>query len=179
MKRIATIRLLLLLFVLAVAATFVRGAGHRADAGATPRPADAIATTPAPISTPQLATVAQSPARAAATQATRTKPTSTPEVASAPADAGMRIYQDPETGTIGPPPAGAEPVGGINLLNDSDEGLVQVRLADGSYMVDLQGRFQEYYVVQMTPSGKRVVKCVQNPTQVPATNAVVPQPEER
>ena len=164
------IRLLFLLLVLAVAATFMRGAGHRADAGATPRSADAIAATP----TPQLAAVVPSPTRTAAT-----KPTATPEVASAPADAGMRIYQDPETGTIGPPPAGAEPVGGINLLNDSDEGLVQVRLADGSYMVDLQGRFQEYYVVQMTPSGKRVVKCVQNPTQVPATNAVVPQPEER
>jgi hypothetical protein len=165
--------LLLLLVVLAVAATFVRGAGHRADAGATPRPADAIAATPAP----QPATVAPSPARAAL--ATPTKSTATSEVASAPGEAGMRIYLDPETGTFGPPPAGAEPVGGINPLNDSDAGLVQVRLPDGSYMVDLEGRFQEYYVVQMTPSGKRVVKCVQDPKQVPATSAAVPQPEER
>lgn len=171
------IRLLLLLVVLAVAATFVRGAGHRADAGTTPRPAEAIAATPAPA--PQLATVVPSPVRTTAAHPTLTKPTATPEVASAPGEAGMRIYMDPETGTYGPLPAGAEPVVSINPLNDSDEGLVRVQLPDGSLMVDLQGRFQEYFVVQMTPSGKRVVKCVQDPKQVPATSAVVPQPEER
>jgi hypothetical protein len=172
MKGTATLRSLLLLLVLAVVATFARGAGHRAAVVATPRAAGAVAATPAPPAAQQVATVAPSKAHASRTTqaAART---------AAPAEAGMWIYKDPETGTIGPRPAGAEPASSINPLNDSDAGLVQVQLPDGSYMVDLQGRFQDYYVLEMTPSGQRVVKCVQNPKEAHASGAVAPQPEDR
>jgi hypothetical protein len=174
MKGTATIRSLLLLLVLAVAATFARGAGHRADVVAMPRPTRAIAAMPAPTSAQH---VAKAVAVRSRTARTVTSPAATPVLA--PAEAGMRIYLDPETGTVGPPPAGAAVPDGINPLNDTDAGLVQVRLPDGSYMVDLEGRFEEYYVVQTTPTGKRLVKCVQDPKQTRASGAVVPQPEER
>jgi len=176
MKGTATIRSLLLLLVIAVAATFARGAGHRADVVA-PRPTRAIAATPAPTSAQLVAKAVATPAPAKRAAHTARTTAATPVLA--PAEAGMRIYMDPETGTIGPRPAGMAVADGINPLNDTDAGLVQVRLPDGSYMIDLQGRFEEYYVVQMTPEGKRLVKCVQDPKQARATNAVVPQPEVR
>ena len=78
--------------------------------------------------------------------------------------AGMRIFRDPVTGEIGPPPADA----GAHMeesavIPTDDAGLRQVRLPDGSYMVDLQGRYQESMVIQIDANGNRVVRCVDDP----------------
>ncbi|MEP7027133.1 MAG: hypothetical protein ABI960_00930 [Candidatus Eisenbacteria bacterium] len=77
---------------------------------------------------------------------------------------GMVIAIDPETGELGMPNAQqmselqALMVPGDDL-NYSDAGLTPVRNADGSVTLDLQGRFQEYASVQVTPGGKKVFGC--------------------
>lgn len=113
------------------------------------------------------------------------------------AAAGMIVGKDPETGRIGKPtPAQrAEIERGAALaspaLDRSGEGLTVVHRADGSKMVDLQGRFQEYTVVRIGPDGKKTQVCVQGPeveaalagspaaeTESPAQSAT-PKAEER
>jgi hypothetical protein len=79
----------------------------------------------------------------------------------------MRIFRDPETGEIGPPTtAQATEVAledGAENLEFSSNGLEQVRHADGSVSMDLQGRFQEYLVARKDASGKIHKSCVQGP----------------
>jgi hypothetical protein len=72
------------------------------------------------------------------------------------AAAGMIIAIDPETGALGVPTAeqlrrltAAERTG----LMRTSEGLQEVRFPDGSVMVDLQGRFVEFSVVQLDAVG--------------------------
>lgn len=76
----------------------------------------------------------------------------------APAPAGAVIAVDPETGRLGMPSAAqmlelsaAERTG----LLRSSAGLESVRLPDGSWMVDLQGRFQSFTVVRLDALGGR------------------------
>jgi hypothetical protein len=77
-----------------------------------------------------------------------------------PGSAGLKAYIDP--------------------MNESDQGLVQQRLFDGSYMVDLQGRFKDYVILQLDPSGKRVFRCVRNARALQSAVPVpVAQPVER
>ena len=77
--------------------------------------------------------------------------------------AGMVIAINPETGALVAPTADqvralttAEATG---LLRTS-EGLSEVRLADGSVKLDLQGRFMEYSLVQLDPTGCPRFLCV-------------------
>jgi hypothetical protein len=70
--------------------------------------------------------------------------------------AGMVVAIDPETGALVPPTAeqvriltAAERTG----LMRTSEGLAEVRLPDGAVMVDLQGRFMEYSLVQLDRAG--------------------------
>lgn len=78
---------------------------------------------------------------------------------------GMRIFRDPETGEIGPPTAAQAAevarIDGAENLEFSSQGLEQVRHADGSVSMDLEGRFQEYLVVRKDASGKIQKSCVQ------------------
>src|SRR5262245_4511296 len=99
----------------------------------------------------------------------------------APGEAGMRIEMDPETGAPGlahtpVPPLSAVPRDDEAALSHSDQGLQQVVLPDGSVMVDLQGRFQEYAVMEIGPDGKLRMRCVQRPDApapaAPATEVV-------
>lgn len=94
--------------------------------------------------------------RAAAARAT--KPVAPPAALSATpvGAAGMIVAIDPESGALVPPTAeqvltltAAERTG----LMRTSEGLTQVRLPNGAVMVDLQGRFMEYSVVQLDPAG--------------------------
>jgi len=96
------------------------------------------------------------------------------------AEPGMRIHLDPETGTIGGPgplPQLTEEEA-VLLEPEVQEEPVQTVLPDGSVMVDLKGRGQEYFILQLDANGQRVVRCVQDPKTAlqPAPSV---KPEER
>lgn len=81
---------------------------------------------------------------------------------------GMVVVVDPETKQLRAP-QGREAealLGAIPALNQSDAGLVQVRLPDGSYMIDLQGRYQEYAFVTVGADGKLQHGCAASPEDV-------------
>jgi hypothetical protein len=92
----------------------------------------------------------------------------------APAEAGMRAYIDPETGTLGgpgplPPPS---PEAVKALEPGTLEEPVETVMPDGSVMLDLKGRGQEYFILQLDENGQRQVRCVDDPTtalQTPPT----------
>jgi len=72
---------------------------------------------------------------------------------------------DNQTGQIRPltPEEAQALADGIKpLLNQSDEGLKQVRHPDGSVSVDLEGRFQEVAVAQKNTDGSVSQSCVNN-----------------
>lgn len=97
----------------------------------------------------------------------------------APGSAGMIVVIDPETGRIGAPtPAQmAQLLGSQSLgLNHSQEGLVQRRMPDGSTMVDLQGRFREYYLVRIGVDGSLQPACVNEPDAILKTLMAPPAP---
>jgi hypothetical protein len=98
------------------------------------------------------------------------KPVAAPAAAApaAPASAaGMIVAIDPVTGALVAPTAeqltnltGAERTG----LMRTSEGLTEVRLANGTVKVDLQGRFMEYSVVQLDREGCPHFLCVNDET---------------
>ena len=49
------------------------------------------------------------------------------------------------------------------MLDDSADGLVQVKHADGSVSMDLQGRFQNVTVARINADGTMEQSCVDNP----------------
>lgn len=92
-----------------------------------------------------------------------------PVPALAPARAGLVIAWDPESGTFGmPAPERSLPLTAAerNAVSRSFAGLVQMRHADGSVSVDLQGRFQEFAVVRMGPDGKPLYRCLDDSASV-------------
>jgi hypothetical protein len=80
------------------------------------------------------------------------------------AAAGLVAYIDPSTGGLTTTPTEEQRAAMRSalaaLVNDSDEGLVEVTLPDGSVMLDLQGRFQEALAVLVAPDGTRHYECV-------------------
>lgn len=86
-----------------------------------------------------------------------------------PMQSGLRIYRDAETGVVGPPtPAEAAAVvpHAEQDLNWSTTGLTEVRHADGSASVDLQGRFQEYLVARKDANGRVQRTCVHSQSEL-------------
>lgn len=85
--------------------------------------------------------------------------------------AGMLVGIDPETGRLGMPSRefrdelrNAQEGGLRNpALSRSMEGLTVIHRPDGSKMIDLKGRFQEYTVVRIAPDGRKEQTCVQGP----------------
>ncbi len=76
---------------------------------------------------------------------------------------GMIVAVDPETGALVlPSPAEVQRLRGAERtgLLRSSAGLVEQRFPDGTVMVDLQGRFREFTVVQADPSGRPRFECV-------------------
>lgn len=136
------------------------------EVAAAPRTDQASGQAGTPAAEPDVvsATIAAAPARPAAPE---------PPAATAGTDpyaaAGMIVGKDPVTGRIGKPTPEqrAEIERSAPLaspaLDRSGEGLTVVHRPNGSKMVDLQGRFQEYTVVRIGPDGKKSQVCVQGP----------------
>ena len=148
------------------------------------RPAAAHASVaPASVTQAPVAVVSPAPAAAAAPATRTTSPSSRAENATVAGQAGMRIFRDPVTGEIGPPPADAGAHMESAVIPTDDAGLRQVRLPDGSYMVDLQGRYEESMVMQIDANGNRVVRCVDDPKkalqQKPTPVSQAPVREDR
>ena|SRR5207244_7186067 len=110
----------------------------------------------------------------AARSATKTAPTQTTTAAATTAGrtyvtrrvAGQEIQIDSQTGEIKPLTAqeAQKLANGLApMLDRSTEGLVQVRHADGSVSMDLQGRFQDVTVARVNTDGTISQSCVNNP----------------
>jgi hypothetical protein len=95
-------------------------------------------------------------------------PASTPLVAAKPSPprsapygaAGSMISIDPVTGQRTMPSPEARRAAGVPELDRSMRGLKVEHRPDGSRRVDLQGRFQEYMVLELTPEGRKVERCI-------------------
>jgi len=77
---------------------------------------------------------------------------------------GLVAFIDPETGGLSSTPTEAQRAEMRAMLADSlnwsYEGLAEVAMPDGSFMLDLQGRFLSMLVVQVAPDGTRQFKHV-------------------
>ena len=96
------------------------------------------------------------------------------------AAAGLVAFIDPATGGLTATPT-AEQRAAMRaalaaLVNDSDLGLVEVTLPDGSVVMDLQGRFQEAVVVQVAPEGTRHMQCLGSVPDAATTPSSAPAP---
>ncbi len=105
----------------------------------------------------------------------------TPAEAAPPvAAAGLVAFIDPATGGLTGTPTeeqrAAMRTALAALANDSGEGLVEVRLPDGSVVMDLQGRFQEAVVVQVAPDGTQHRQCIGSLPDAAATPSPAPAP---
>ncbi len=95
---------------------------------------------------------------------------------SAPAPgAGMRVYIDPRTGKVGPPPAAVPPAAapeaaGRGRAAAPVEPLVEVpgRSAAGGYTVDLRRRLRGDVAARRDGSGNVDVECVEHGAPCPA-----------
>lgn len=79
--------------------------------------------------------------------------------------AGQTVVVDMQTGQVRkltPEEAGRLAEGLKQLVNQSSEGLVQVKQADGSVSMDLQGRFQNVMLAKKEDDGTISTACVDN-----------------
>jgi hypothetical protein len=87
---------------------------------------------------------------------------------------GMRVYRDPQTGRLGPPPPDLAPIGLTTaeqrMLSRSDQGLRPRTLPGGGVAVDLQGRYRNMAVATVGADGQAAVNCELTPAQ--ATSAL-------
>jgi hypothetical protein len=86
------------------------------------------------------------------------------QVQSAPTNtAGLRAFVDPETGQLVSQPVTDAQKRAVEAVDPSfrqdDEGLQIVYFADGSSMMDLQGRFQQATVAEAKPDGSLRTYC--------------------
>jgi len=86
---------------------------------------------------------------------------------SAPTEVGMMAYIDPETGdlTTGPAPAGQLDLDPElqNALRHDDAGLQVETRADGTKVLNLQGRYQHASIIHIDENGTKTV-CTDNVT---------------
>ena len=84
---------------------------------------------------------------------------------------GRIIALDPETGQLGAPsPEQLRALGirpGIASVSRTAEGLKETRLTDGTVILDLGGRFQDYVVARLDRSGRLVYQCVHDDGKPP------------
>ena len=96
------------------------------------------------------------------------------------AAAGLVAFIDPATGGLTATPTeeqrAAMRTALAALVYDSGEGLVEVRLPDGSVVMDLQGRFQEAVVIQVKPDGTQHRQCLGSVPDAAATPLSAPAP---
>jgi hypothetical protein len=95
------------------------------------------------------------------------------------AAAGLVAFIDPATGGLTSTPTeeqrAALRAALAALVNESDAGLYEVVLPDGTVVMDLQGRFQEAVVVQVAPDGTRNLACVGSVAAAAQSPAAAPQ----
>ena len=92
--------------------------------------------------------------------------------------AGQDVQVNGQTGQIKaltPEEAKKLAAGLKQLVNQSTEGLVQVRHADGSVSMDLEGRFQNVTVVRVNKDGSIAQSCVDNPQAAGAFFGIDPK----
>jgi hypothetical protein len=90
---------------------------------------------------------------------------------------GMMIGIDPVTGSKQMPSPAFRSALQAPALDRSQIGLQVVHKPDGSRMIDLQDRFQDYTVVRIGPDGRKIETCVQGPDVDAALRApAVPAP---
>ncbi len=135
-----------------------------------PPPVSAVTGNSVPESESEMAPPAGTDDEATAPSVVFTKPSpsrGTPHSTEPVGAAGMVVGIDPVTGKIGMPSREfrdamrerhASPA-----LGRSMEGLQVVHRPDGSKMVDLKDRFQEYSVIRIQPDGRKEQLCVQGP----------------
>lgn len=82
--------------------------------------------------------------------------------ASAPAQGGLIVAIDPETGQLGPasPAQVRELLGPALETSRTEENLVQIHHPNGAVGVQLDERYHEYMFVRMAPNGKKTYSCV-------------------
>jgi len=114
------------------------------------------------------ATAADPAAAPAAVPAPETQVCSVPAVAAPAAvdptgGAGLMAFIDPQTGRLTSAPSEeqrqAMRAALAALLNESTEGLVAVRHADGRLSMDVRGRFMHAAVVNLQPTGEPSLAC--------------------
>jgi hypothetical protein len=92
--------------------------------------------------------------------------------------AGRDVQVDSQTGQVKPltPQEAQQLAEGLRgMLNKSTEGLVQVRHADGSVSMDLDGRFQNVMVARTNEDGSLSQSCVDNPQAAASFFGIDPQ----
>lgn len=115
--------------------------------------AKAAPATPARIATTSRKSVPATARKSAPATATRK---------SAPTEAGMRAYLDPETGTFTSLPEGAA-IGTDGIPGDVAVVLVEQPLPGRGYIMDLQGSLQDYSVLHIDAKGHRHTGCTKDP----------------
>lgn len=92
--------------------------------------------------------------------------------------AGQDVQVNSQTGQIKaltPEEARKLAAGLKQMVNQSTEGLVQVRHADGSVSMDLEGRFQNVTVARVNNDGSVAQSCVDNPQAAGAFFGIDPK----
>lgn len=141
-----------------------------------------------------LAVLAMVPGLSSAQSPPPAVPATTPHAAARPqlflpGLMGMIVALDPESGMLGlptPEQAAALSRSAVltrseeEMLSRSTEGLRETRLADGTVLLDLQGRFQEFSVARIGADGKITFECLSDVASVRqalrGTLAPAPQP---
>jgi hypothetical protein len=99
----------------------------------------------------------------AATENAATEQNASPAQPSPVQASGLRVFIDPETGQLVSQPITEAQKKAVEAVDPSfrqdDEGLQIVYFADGSSMMDLQGRFQQATVAEAQPDGSLRTYC--------------------
>lgn len=85
-------------------------------------------------------------------------PGSSAQATTTPQTAGMKVFVDPQTGAVVPPPTAEAAEALVPETNTSSVGLVEKPLVGGGSAVDLQGRFQKPLVATMGADGKVTIQ---------------------
>jgi hypothetical protein len=93
---------------------------------------------------------------------------------SAPGSSAMRVYLDPETGTVTSTPSASATIeidaAMENTLRHDDEGLVIDSHAGGAKSMNLQGRYGDVVMVRIGENGKAMICSGDESTVVKALN---------
>ncbi len=90
---------------------------------------------------------------------------------------GLVAFLDPETGLLTGSISDLVVPGDLAALQHAAATpLAEVQLANGSWMVDLQGSIQDYYVLNVDAFGRRTVVCTPEPLEVSVPSLPVALP---